>query len=277
MEHLFHFIKLCAVAWILSSRVMNAANQSSIVSKCIRVIDLVAESKASPGFTEIVERSGYAKSSTHRILGILQSEQLIELDQHTKTYRLGQKFMRWASNSWQKSDIQQAATGLLEELAELSANNVALAIRGDDEILILRTVDKYYVSYVPRPGDRGPAHCTALGKVLLAFQPETQRRQAIARLAMTRFTDKTITDKQTLDETLEQVAKQGFAMADGEEFLQVCGIAAPVFNFQGELAGSICIWSQTDRADLTRLQDHLPELLETCTRISGRLGFNPQN
>lgn len=253
---------------------MKASNQSSIVSKCTQVLDLVAESKSALGFTEIVEQSGYAKSSAHRILGILQSEDLIELDQHNKTYRLGPKIMRWASNSWHKSDIQQAATGVLEELAGLSSSNVALAIRDADEVLILRTVDRYYVSYVPRPGDRGPIHCTALGKVLIAFQSEEQRLQDIDRLVMTRFTDKTITDKKTFSEILEQVAKQGFAMADGEEFLQVCGIAAPVFNFQGDIAGSVCIWSQTDKANLASLQTQLPGLINTCAKISARLGFN---
>jgi len=256
---------------------MNASKQSSIVSKCIRVVDLVAESKSALGFTEVVEQSGYAKSSTHRVLGILQSEGLIELDQYNKTYRLGPKVMRWASNSWRKSDIQQSATGLLDELAEFSGSNVALAIPDDDGALILRTVENYYLSYVPKAGDCSPTHCTALGKVLIAYQSEQQRRQNIDRLAMTKFTDNTITDKRAFRKMLGQVVKQGFAVADGEEFLQVCGIAAPVFNFQGDIAGSVCIWSQTDNANLVSLQVHLSELTKTCAKISERLGFNPQN
>jgi DNA-binding IclR family transcriptional regulator len=72
-----------------------------------------------------------------------------------------------------------------------------------------------------------------------------------------------------------QVVEQGFAVAEGEEFLQVCGIAAPVFNFQGDIAGSVCIWSQTDKANLESLQGHVSELIITCAKISGRLGFNP--
>ena len=267
-------MKHCAPVRQLSSTAVNASKQSSIVSKCVRVIDLVVANKSAPSFSEIVEQSGYAKSSVHRILGILQHEGLVEFDRQTRTYRLGPKTMRWASSSWQNADIQRAADGLLEALSRTSGSNVALAIRDGFQALYLRAIDNYYLSYVPRAGDRGPLHCTAVGKVLLAFQPEPQRRQAVENLELTKFTDRTIIDRVAFKAELERVTGEGFAEADGEEFLQVCGIAAPLFDFQGDVAGSVCIWSHSERSGLDDLKRHLPGLLDTCTKISGRCGFN---
>ena len=252
---------------------MSTSNQSSIVSKCIRIVDLIAESQSRLSFTDIVEKSGFAKSSTHRILSILLSENMIEIDRHSNLYHLGPKITRWTSNSLQNADIQQAANGLLDNLAEVSNNNVALAIPSAEGALILRTSEKYYLSYVPKTGDHSPLHCTALGKVLIAFQPQRQIQETIDKLVLAKFTENTVTSKKALAQELIQIGKQGFACVDGEEFLQVCGIAAPVFDMQGEIAGSVCIWSLKDRASLKDLLLYRPDLIHTCERISTRMGY----
>ena len=135
---------------------MNPTNKSSIVAKCVGIVDLLADGNRAMGFTEIVERSGLVKSSAHRILGILVSEKLIELNPGDKKYWLGPKMMNWAVSVWHHADIQQAVTNELDELAESCRHNVALAVLGDKGVLYLRTVETYQLRYVPKAGEQAP-------------------------------------------------------------------------------------------------------------------------
>ena len=251
---------------------MSATKPSSIVTKCNQVLDLIAASSEPLGFSDIVNQSGLVKSSAHRILSILQHENLVSLDSRSKRYGLGPRLMLWAQKVWQGSDIQQAAFDELDALARTSAHNVALAVADESGAVYLRTVNNYELRYVAKAGERAALHCTAVGKVLLAFTPTAQREAWFKRLELTRFSENTIVDRNRLVNEISKVNQLGYAVCDGEEFLQVCGIAAPVFDFQNNLAGSVCIWSLRERADLPELKQFIPQLIDSTQRISGKLG-----
>ncbi|MDH3743043.1 MAG: IclR family transcriptional regulator, partial [Hyphomicrobiales bacterium] len=204
---------------------------------------------------------------------ILLAENLIELDPRDKKYRLGPRIMNWAASAWHRTDIQQAAADELDQLAQSCGHNVALAIPADKAVLILRSIENYQIRYVPKVGDRAPVHCTALGKAIAAFQPAAQRSKLIDDIELEKFTENTITDKQLFAAELRQVIDDGYASCDGEEFLKVCGVASPVFDFQGSVAGSVCIWSQIDKAGLTVLEEMAPQLMRVTGQISKNLGY----
>ena len=252
---------------------MKSTNQSSIVSKCVRILDLLASGTGAMGFSEIVERSGFVKSSTHRVLSVLLGENLIELDPRGKKYRLGPKIMSWAVSAWHRTDIQRAATDELDDLAQSCGHNVGLAIADEKAALIIRSIENYRLRYVPKVGDRVPIHCTAVGKVIAAFQPAVQRNKLIADIELEKFTDNTLIDKQLFAAELEQVIRDGYAKCDAEEFLKVCGVASPVFDFQGDVAGSVCIWSHIDKATFNDLEEMIPQLTQTTRQISANLGY----
>lgn len=252
---------------------MPSTPSSSIVTKCTRVLDILAESGRPIGFTEVVELSGFAKSSTHRILAILMSEGLAEYCGRGKVYRLGPTMMNWVLKIWRSSDIRQAAHQQLEMLAETTGHNAALATRDGDRVLYIRTVDSYPVRYAPKVGEHAPLHCTAVGKVLLAYLPGVQQKKWVATLAMERLTEHSIRNRALLAGELKKIKKRGFAVSNREEFLQVCGVAAPIFGLQGNISGSVCIWSLTERADLAALRRFIPLLTKTAGKISARLGY----
>ncbi len=246
---------------------------SSIVTKCTRVLDILTESARPLGFSDVVERCGFAKSSAHRILAILLNEGLAEYCERGKTYRPGPKLMHWALQIWRNSDVQQAAHQQLEILCETTAQNVALAIKDGDHVLYIKTADSYPVRYAPKVGERAPLHCTAVGKVLMAYLPEARRKKLLNELSMEKLTDRSIRSRTSLENELVKIKRQGFAVNNREEFLHVCGIAAPIFDLQGVVPWSICIWSLTECADIGRLRGFVPLLRETATHISARLGY----
>lgn len=252
---------------------MKSAGQSSIIAKSTRILDLLAESGGDLGFSDIVNRTGLVKSSTHRILSNLVAEDLVEFDHQSRRYRPGSRLLRWAIGTWQGADIQQAAAIELKALAQACGDNVSLAVPDENGAIYLRTVNNYQPRFVARSGDRAILHCTAVGKLIVAFQSEAQREHLLAGLSFERYTENTVTDRARFERELEDVIAKGYAVCDGEEFIQVCGVACPVFDFDGALAGCINLWSLTERSSLEDLRSRLPLLKTACRRVSQKLGY----
>lgn len=249
------------------------SNQSSVVSKCTLVLGLLAKAGQPVGFADIVERSGLVKSSAHRIMAILVTEGLVEHDAQNKTYRLGPKLISWAMTAWRGMDLQKVAAEELERLRETTGHNVELAVRDGERALYLRTFNSYAVRYAAKAGDHAPLHCTAIGKVLTAFLPPPQQSEILSKLKFERYTENSIRDRNALEVDLAHVKSRGYAICDREEFLQVCGIAAPIFDFEQSLQGGFCVWALVNKADMTTMRGFVPLMLNTAERISERFGY----
>ena len=118
-----------------------STQQSSIVTKCTEVLDILAQAGRPLGFTEIVQESGFVKSSTHRVLGVLKSEGLVETQ--GRNYLLGPKILNWAARAWHQTDLQQVVSGELEALSEATGQNAALAIINKYTPLCLAIASKH--------------------------------------------------------------------------------------------------------------------------------------
>lgn len=121
-------------------------------------------------------------------------------------------------------------------------------------------------------GSRGPAHCRASGKAMLAFIPEREREEYLARGPFQVVTGHTITDPDRLRAELHVTALRGYSV-DQEEFEEgVCCIAAPYFDLSGRLRGAVSVSMPTFRAPL--MGDRIrPELLRAADEVSRVLGF----
>jgi len=123
-------------------------------------------------------------------------------------------------------------------------------------------------------GKRAPLHCTALGKVLLAYLPEEERKKILSKKVLPRLTKNTIVNKRELEKELGKVRGQGFALDREENEKDVRCVAAPIRNYQGEVIAALSISSPAFRID-KNAQNNLKEaLLRTSKKISERLGYN---
>lgn len=248
--------------------------ESSIVSKCTLVIDVLIKARSPMAFSDIVTATGLVKSSCHRILAVLQGERLVAYDAEIRAYGCGARLRDWTRSVWLRSDLQQAASGPMDRLRELSGMNTALSIPDEDALLFLRTSDEVPVRYAARPGDRAPLHCTAAGKVFLAHMADAQRRKLLTAAPLERFTEHTQIDAAALERDCALAADQGYAVAIGEEFLQVMGCAAPILDAQNRVIAALSLWTLTSRSQPDELMDFLPELTAAAARISTGLGWS---
>ncbi len=250
---------------------MSRTSESSIVTKCALVMDTLTRARQPLAFSEIVSETGFVKSSCHRILAVLQGEGLVAYDPVSRTYRSGDRLQAWARAALRRTDLQQAAQDVMSDLCESSRMNVALSILDNDTILYLRTTDFFSVRFASHTGDHAPLHCTAAGKVFLAHMKPARLQATLADLRLEKFTEHTKTSLEPLLAEFPSIRENGFAVARGEETLQVTGVAAPIWNEQGQLAACLSLWSVLDKASQEEVIAQSATVIASASEIAKRL------
>jgi len=250
-------------------------NTSSIVAKSSSVLDVICASAVPLSFTHVVASTGLPKSSTHRILSILAHERLIEFDARRQSYRPGPRLVGWAANTLSVNGLVEISADAMEVLNTATGAHVALSVLDANAALYLKTVDSIEpYRLAPRVGERSPVHACAAGKVLLAYLRPARREAILSELRLERYTEFTLTQPDALTRQLEQIRQDGLAICDREEFLQVAGIAAPVFDHHAEAVAAISLWNTVEQQSIPDLLEQKSDLLAATRGLSARLGYS---
>ena len=253
---------------------MTRSKESSIVTKCALVMDVLSRARQPLPFAEIVARTGFVKSSCHRILAVLQSEDMIAYDKQSRTYTTGARLRRWARTGLHRHDIQDAASAVMDALSSQTELNAALSVLDNDCIVYVRTSDFVSLRFAARGGDRAPLHSTAAGKMFLATMEPELRADTLAQLKLEQFTEFTKITAAELEDEIPTILEQGFAVAVREEYLHVIGMSAPIRNAQGRIVACLSLWTQTEDSTVAELMARAPALLDAVTVISKQIGWN---
>ena len=224
--------------------------------------------------SELARRLGLDRSTTYRILLSLEKCGLVEKDEKTGEYALGLAAFELGNAYLRRMDFIQLSKPVMAELAQKVQETVHLAVLSDTEIFY---VDK---AESPRPlgvmskiGQRGPLHCTALGKVLLAYQPEEEQMKIIRKIKLLPYTPKTITSRQKLLEELKVVRKQGYALDHREIEEDVECIGAPIRDHRGNVIAALSISGPQKKINTTGEKQFVSSVVEATALISSKLGY----
>lgn len=242
------------------------------VERAIAILDLLAQADWQTG-AEVARELRVHRSTALRLLGTLERHGLVERDQRTAKYRLGRRLPQLASVVTGEFDLRYVARPVCESLAGALGETVTLDVLAGDVIVPIEqaTASTSMVS-VNWLGRRTPVHCTASGKVILAFAPLSVRQRLLAH-PLERSTVHTITDCAELERQLESARESGVARTFEELELGLDAIAAPVFGAEGEVVAALDVSGpshrlrQEDRPELVRLTQ------EGAADLSRRLGF----
>jgi DNA-binding IclR family transcriptional regulator len=119
-----------------------------------------------------------------------------------------------------------------------------------------------------KPGSRVPLHCTSLGKLFLSHLPEDQLRSFVSVLALTRYTQNTITDGKSLATDVAEIRRRGFSV-DNQEFMSgvVC-VAVPITADDGQLLAGIALSAPEARMTLEQARRYVPMLRDAALKLS---------
>ncbi len=227
------------------------------------------------GIADIADELEMSRSTTHRYVTTLTALGYLEQGASRK-YRLGLRVTDLGMSALSATGLREHARPYLEELRQHSHYTVSLAVLDGPEIL--------YVDRLRRgqskndldlhTGSRLPAHCTSVGKLLLAYLPENEQRELLAEMTLTKRGPNTITSKKALLDELDTIREEGLAVNDEELAPGLLAIAAPVRDEAREVTAAVSLAAPASMISLAQLVDALsPHLIVTADRVSARLGY----
>jgi IclR family transcriptional regulator, pca regulon regulatory protein len=230
------------------------------------------------GIADIADELDMSRSTTHRYVLTLTALGYLEQGAQRK-YRLGLRVTDLGMAALNATGMREHAHPYLEELRQRTTYTTSLAMLDGPEILYMDCVRSFrrgqsQIDLGVHPGSRLPAHCTAIGKLLLANLPEQEQDEMLASMKLTKRGPNTITSKQALRAELEEILEEGFAVNDEELAPELHSIAAPVRNHARKVVAAVSLEAHTSMISLAELVDALtPHLVSTADRISARLGY----
>ncbi len=243
------------------------------IQRASAILRSFTEAEPELGVMELSRRLGLHKSTVSRILSTLQAEGLVGQNPETGQYRLGLGLVSLAGVALGRLDIRGIAQPYLGDLVEESQETVNITVLdGRECVNIEREASPKPIRYVGWIGRRTPLHCTASGKVMLAFMPPSRRADLLPR-RLRRYTEHTRISRAALDADLAAICGQGYAIVHEEFELGFSAVAAPVFDHGAQVAGTVAISGPTFRFGPGTIERVVPALLETTQRISRDLGF----
>jgi DNA-binding IclR family transcriptional regulator len=192
------------------------------------------------------------------------------------SYTLGTRSIILANRAGSQSAVLRAAGGPISDLHGFCGETVFLGDLLNQEsntLLAIPGTRMISVRASSKPG--GKLHCTAMGKVLIAFMEPEVRARLLALSGMERMTEHTITDRDVLEEELASVREHGYALNRAEETLGVMGVAAPIWDQRGVVIAGVCVgfpaayWPGGEIPGLTE------EVVRCAAQISANLGHVP--
>src|SRR5436190_11212272 len=202
----------------------------SSVANSLRLLTSFSGEQNELGITTLANRLGLAKSTVHRLAATLTGAGFLEQNEDTGKYRLGLALFELGALVRRRMDVANEARPQLRELLEKTGETVQLGIVDHFSVLYVYEMEsRRAIRMAAAVGGRAPLHCTAVGKVLLAHQPGDYVKQAISN-GLKPHTENTIIRRETLLETLAEVAAREYAVDDEESEPGLRAIAPPVRN-----------------------------------------------
>jgi IclR family transcriptional regulator, KDG regulon repressor len=243
------------------------------LARAFGIMEEVARSRDGISLAELSKRVGLHNSTTFHLVKTMVSLGYIRQIKDSKRYRIGRPLFALAASALDEIEMVSLAMPVLEDLSRETGESGHFAVRmGDSVVVIARTAAPGAFQLTERVGVVRPAHCTALGKVILAALRVDQLDRFLARIELTAVTPKSITELGVLKKDISEVRSSGIAFDDGEFNPEVRCVAVPVKDFTGQVIGAIGISGPIWRLSIQALQSRTIIVQAAAKRLSVEFG-----
>jgi len=245
------------------------------VKKAMDILDCLGETGVPLSASEISRKLDMSRSTVYRLLTTLATGGYVSQDPtNPEKYRLGFKIPELASSLLGSIQLRQQALPFLQELKDIASETVHLVVMDRGQVTY---IDKVECSQAVRMhsaiGRRGFAHCSAVGKAMLAFMSEKEVENVIEEHGLPVCTPNTITDKELFLEELKRVRQQGYAVDNIENEEGIRCVGAPIFDHQGKPVAALSVSGPAFRMSMERVKELTGAVTSTAAKISRQLGY----
>jgi DNA-binding IclR family transcriptional regulator len=244
------------------------------VARALSILDILAEAHRELALHEIATRIGLPKTTTHGLVSTLKDFGYVEQVVFTGKYKLGLRLFEVGNVVAQGWEVRTVAAPYIPRLVEEMGETVHLAVLDKQEVLYIDKRDRSRSLHIASQiGVRLPAHCTGVGKALMAYLSPEERREIIRVKGLQRYTQNTLTDPADLEAELQKVRTQGYAV-DNEEIMDgLRCVAAPIKDQSGKVVAAISLSGPVFRMRDERFDTAVQFCVKTAMEISEALGF----
>lgn len=243
------------------------------IQKAGELLALYDRENSEWGVREAASKLRMAKSSTHDLMASLAKQGFLRKTEENR-YRLGWRLVTLSETLLATTVLRSEARPVMEELADQYQETIHLAVLDDTQAVYVDKLEGRQAVRVALTslGARLYAHCSSLGKVLLAYSAEDEVRRIIQMAGLPSFTANTITDEAELFQNLAKIRRQGYAYDLEEVLPDLCCVGAPIYNHLGQVIAAISMSIPAYR--FRRSQNAYRDgVIRAANSISKRMGY----
>ena len=238
------------------------------VERAVQILSSFHDGHAEQGVSEIAQATGLHKATAHRIIMTLFNTGFLERTADGEKFKLGLRMVGLGLGALHRLDIRRAAQPHMQKLVDDLQEICTLGVFDHGQVLYVEVVNSNHsLTIAARVGRHLPAHCTASGKVLLAFlAPDVV--QSVLSTPLEAYTEKTITSPDRLREELEVIRQRGYAIADEELEVGIWAISVPVRDIDRNVVAAMSIPFPVNRLDPKRVPEIAQAVLKAANAVS---------
>jgi DNA-binding IclR family transcriptional regulator len=251
----------------------NSPYKVQVLDRVLAILDALAAERGDASVTELAETLKLHKSTVHRLLMILSQHRLVERDANGR-YHLGLKLFELGTVAIGKFNIKERARNHLQTLLDEVDETVHLCVLEGGEVLYLDKIESTRsIRMACRTGRRNPAHCTAVGKAILAHLPERDLDELLKVHGMPRMTPKTITTPADLKADLKKIRERGYSIDDEEVEEGVRCVGAAILGHYGRPLAAISVSAPSFRVTMEKVPMIASALCRVARALSEESGY----
>jgi DNA-binding IclR family transcriptional regulator len=236
-----------------------------------RLLDELALARRPLGVTELAQIVGEPKPRVYRHLASMKQVGAVEQDPITEKYRLGAKLVVYGTAASEQFDLRAVADPYLTRLRDVTGQTAVLAVATHDSALVVAVAESTRSVVISvKPGNRPATHCSAQGRLVLAYLDQVAQ-QRVLRRKLQKFTDRSMVDPAEIQARLAIIRERLYEDADGELLEGVNLLAAPIFRERDVLVGSIGVVGPSRDVPSPPTADLLNAIQSTAAELSIQL------
>lgn len=242
--------------------------QFGAMGKAFSILETLTNNEQPLSMAELARETGMTKPTAHRIITVLAELGFVERDLGKRGYVEGSRLIQFALDTLRATAPRNMRHTVLRALSDETGETCNFGILAGAEVIYLDRVEANKpLGLRFEPGSMVPAHCSAIGKLLLGLE-DPERSEALLRaMPMTRYTSKTITSVPALLDELAKCREQEIGIDDEESIQGVVCVAVPVRAADGNLVGGLALSAPEARVPLEAALDQVPQLRRAAAKL----------
>jgi IclR family transcriptional regulator, KDG regulon repressor len=251
---------------------MNNSSNLSSVENALKILECFTIEETEKRVTQIAIELDLAKSTVSRLLKTLLNKGYVKKNPETQKYSLGTKILTLYSSLMSEMEVKEAHN-ILEELAKETSESVQLAeLEGSSVIYMEQIKSSYPIQIFAHIGRINPLHCTSSGKLLLAYQKESEIDKLL-EMDFHKYTSSTVTNPVILKEQLKEIKKLGYCYIQNEFIDGIVSIAAPIRDYNKNIIAAVSLVGPIQRINGVKAQQFINKVVEASKKISLKMGY----